>query len=105
MFCVKIFSLIILIRYATSDFRLVYQRRVYVNNQYSIFRKFLDIGAKTVPTSSSRTVLTEKEKLDFVKTSVSWIEGEDIMDKCFVLNFGYNAPVPWPQVGNPNNIL
>ena len=54
---------------------------------------------------NSRIVLTEDEKFDFVKTSVSWIEGEDIMDKCFVLNFGYNAPVPWPQVGNLNNIL
>ena len=100
MFCVKIFSLIILIRYATSDFRLVYQRRFYVNNQYSIFRKFLDNGAKTVSTSSSRTVLTENEKFDFVKTSVSWIEGKDIMDTCFVLNFGYEAPLPWPQVSS-----
>ena len=54
---------------------------------------------------NSRIVLTEDEKFDFVKTSVSWIEREDIMNKCFVLNFGYNAPVPWPQVGNPNNVL
>ena len=63
--------------------------------------------AKTKPISrdSSRIILTEDEKFDFVKTSVSWIEGEDIMDKCFVLNFGYNAPVPWPQVDNPNIFL
>ena len=67
-------------------------------NILHIFRKFLDIGAKTVPTSSSKTVLTEKEKLDFVKTSVFWIEGKDIMDTCFVLNFGYDGPLPWPQV-------
>ena len=64
------------------------------------------LGVKTKPisTDSSRIILTEDEKFDFVKTSVSWIEGEDIMNKCFVLNFGYNAPVPWPQVGNPNII-
>ena len=60
---------------------------------------------KTISSDSTRTVLTEDEKFVFVKTSVSLIEGEDIMNKCFVLNFGYNAPVPWPQVGNPNNIL
>ena len=65
------------------------------------------MGAKKriISTDITRTVLTEVEKFVFVKTSVSWIEGEDIMNKCFVLNFGYNAPVPWPQVGNPNNIL
>ena len=48
--------------------------------------------------------LTEKEKLTFVRKSVSWIEGRDMMDMmemmdaCFVLNFGYEAPLPWPQV-------
>ena len=43
-------------------------------------------------------VLHDEEKLEFVKTSVSWIEGRDIMDACFALNFGYEAPLPWPQV-------
>ena len=43
-------------------------------------------------------VLAKAEKLEFLKTSVSWIEGKDIMDTCFVLNFGYEAPLPWPQV-------
>ena len=43
-------------------------------------------------------VLPEAEKLEFLKTLVSWIEGRDIMDTCFVLNFGYEAPSPWPQV-------
>ena len=43
-------------------------------------------------------VLPEEEKLDFVKTSVTWIQGQDIMDSCFVLNYGYEAPLPWPQV-------
>ena len=43
-------------------------------------------------------VLLDAEKLDFVKKSVSWIEGKDILDTCFILNFGYEAPLPWPQV-------
>ena len=38
------------------------------------------------------------EKWDFVKTSVSWISSKDIIDSCFVLNFGYKASLPWPQV-------
>ena len=43
-------------------------------------------------------VLPEKEKFEFVKTSVFWIEGRDIIDSCFTLNYGYEAPLPWPQV-------
>ena len=43
-------------------------------------------------------VLLDTEKLDFVRKSVSWIEGKDILDTCFILNFGYEAPLPWPQV-------
>ena len=43
-------------------------------------------------------VLSVGEKLEFVKTSVSWISSKDIMDTCFILNFGYEAPLPWPQV-------
>ena len=60
--------------------------------------------------------MTEKGKLDFVRKSVSWIqEGQtnsisiiqkkDILDTCFVLNFGYEDPLPWPQVVNTNNKL
>ena len=49
-----------------------------------------------------RIVLLEKEKLEFVKTSVFWIEGRDIMDTCFTLNYGYEAPLPWPQVLSHN---
>ena len=45
-----------------------------------------------------RMVLLEKEKLEFVKTFVYFNEGRDIMDSCFTLNFGYEAPLPWPQV-------
>ena len=45
-----------------------------------------------------RMVLLEKEKLEFVKTFVYWTEGRDVMDSCFTLNFGYEAPLPWPQV-------
>ena len=43
-------------------------------------------------------VLPDTEKLEFVSKSVSWIEGRDISDSCFILNFGYEAPLPWPQV-------
>ena len=46
----------------------------------------------------SMRILPEAEKLEFLKTSVSWIESKDIMDTCFVLNFGYEAPLPWLQV-------
>ena len=48
--------------------------------------------------NTSRMVLLEKEKLEFVKTFVYWTEGRDVMDSCFTLNFGYEAPLPWPQV-------
>ena len=43
-------------------------------------------------------VLSIEEKIEFVKTSVSWIKGKSIMDTCFILNFGFEAPLPWPQV-------
>ena len=42
--------------------------------------------------------LPKAEKIEFVKTSVAWIQGQDSMDSCFVLNFGYVGPLPWPQV-------
>ena len=42
--------------------------------------------------------LTDEEKLEFVSKTVSWIQGKDIMDSCFILNFGYEASLPWPQV-------
>ena len=59
-------------------------------------RIFLTKNHKTKNTL--RRFLTDDEKLEFVKTSVSWISGKDIMDTCFVLNYGYEAPLPWPQV-------
>ena len=37
------------------------------------------------------------EKFEFVKSSVSWISSRS-MENCFILNFGYDAPLPWPQV-------
>ena len=43
-------------------------------------------------------VFPDEEKLKFLKTSVLWIEGKDIIDTCFFLNFGYDSPLPWPQV-------
>ena len=59
-------------------------------------RKFL---TKTQnPKNTLQRLLTNDEKLEFVKTSVTWISSKDIMDTCFVLNFGYEAPLPWPQV-------
>ena len=42
--------------------------------------------------------LTEAEKLEFVSKSVSWIQGKDNMESCFILNFGFEAALPWPQV-------
>ena len=45
-----------------------------------------------------RRILDVGEKLDFVRTSVAWISDKDIVDTCFVLNFGYDDPLPWPQV-------
>ena len=61
-----------------------------------IYRKFLK--TKQLSNNSLMRVLPEAEKVEFVKTSVSWIQGQDIMDHCFVLNFGYKAALPWPQV-------
>ena len=51
-----------------------------------------------VKNNDSVKVLSDKEKLEFVSISVSWIQGQDIMDNCFILNFGYKEPLPWPQV-------
>ena len=42
--------------------------------------------------------LTDEDKMTFVRTAVSWISSKDIMDTCFILNFGYKALFPWPQV-------
>ena len=43
--------------------------------------------------------LSEDEKLNFMNKTVSWMKlTENIMDSCFVLNFGYSQPLPWPQV-------
>ena len=58
-------------------------------------RKFMTKSLSKKPTMR---VLPEAEKLDFLKTSVSWIKSKDIMDTCFVLNFGYEFPLPWPKV-------
>ena len=56
---------------------------------------FAPLGAQGV-TMSVR--LPDLEKLKFVRKQVSWFEGKDIMDTCFILNFGYEALLPWPQV-------
>ena len=57
-------------------------------------RKFLTKSQKTKNTT--KRVLTDEEKLEFVKISVSWISSN--MNTCFILNFGYEASLPWPQV-------
>ena len=59
-------------------------------------RKFLK--TEKLSNNTLMRVLPKEEKLEFVKTSVAWIQGQDIMDTCFVLNFGYEATLPWPQV-------
>ena len=38
--------------------------------------------------------LTGKEKLEFIETSVTWIEGRDIIDSCFVLTLAMTLPFP-----------
>ena len=63
--------------------------------------KICSIYSRKFFTKSKNTtgrVLTDEEKLEFLKTSVSWISNRDIMDTCFVLNFGYKDPLLWPQV-------
>ena len=60
-------------------------------------RKFVQIKNQK-PNNPLTRILTAEEKLDFVGTLASWISSKDIMDTCFILNFGYEAPLPWPQV-------
>ena len=50
------------------------------------------------PSRIGRRDLPVEEKMEFVKKSVSWISSNNIMDSCFVLNYGYEFPLPWPQV-------
>ena len=42
--------------------------------------------------------IPSSEKLDLIRISVNWIQNKDIMDSCFILNFGYEASLSWPQV-------
>ena len=43
----------------------------------------------------SGKALSIEEKLAFVKDTVS---GQGNMDACFVLNYGFEEQLPWPQV-------
>ena len=61
-----------------------------------IVRKFLK--TEELSNNSLMRVLSIEEKFEFIRTTVSWIEGKDIIDTCFVLNFGHDASLPWPQV-------
>ena len=47
---------------------------------------------------TENTSLMNEEKFEFVSKSVHWIQGQNIVGTCFVLNYGYEAPLPWPQV-------
>jgi len=60
-------------------------------------RKFLT-RSQNLNNSLRWGVLINEEKWEFVKTSVAWISSKHKMDSCFILNFGYEAPLPWPQV-------
>ena len=62
-----------------------------------VYRKFVQNKSQKT-NKTSRRILNAREKLDFVRTTVAWISSKDIMDSCFILNFGYEAPLPWPQV-------
>ena len=72
--------------------KLCYESRKHLEFIIIARNKFLK------PNYTFRRVLIDKEKFEFVKTFASWIEKRDIIDNCFVLNFGYVAPFPWPQV-------
>ena len=78
MFFANILGMIILIQLSTSN----------------IARKFT--------TKSQRGSPSVKE-FEFVKASVTWI-GAKNMDNCFILNFGYEAPLPWPQVHSKKSL-
>ena len=56
------------------------------------------INVLLCPKSLTSRVLQDGEKIEFVSKSVAWIQGHDTMDACFVLNYGFEAPLPWPQV-------
>ena len=46
----------------------------------------------------SKIPLTSEEQSLFIRKTFSWIHGHDIIDTCIVLNFGFDSPLPWPQV-------
>ena len=73
--------------------------QIFIIFHQSYARKFLTKGQKPNVNLPKR-VLSYEEKFEFVRTTVSWISSKrkDIMDTCFILNFGYEAPLPWPQV-------
>ena len=82
-----------MIRNFPHFFLFLYELFLYIIN---IFRKFLKTEKNL--TNNKMRVLPVTEKLEFVSKSVSWTQGYDILDTCFILNFGYKAPLPWPQV-------
>ena len=44
--------------------------------------------------------MTESEKFEFVIDTVVWMKGHNVMEKdgCFVMNFGYEHPLPYPTI-------
>ena len=65
---------------------------LYLNETFA--RKFLQ--TKTHSNMPMKRVLSDP--MEFIRKSVHWIQGHDTIDTCFVLNYGYDAPLPWPQV-------
>ena len=70
--------------------------QIYESSRYKV--RFL-LGHKYFSLIIFPQSVSEDEKLNFMNKTVSWIKlTENIMDSCFVLNFGYSQPLPWPQV-------
>ena len=94
---VKLIFFFILIKLSSSHLRLHKSKVKYIFKFYlNITRKFLKNNH--LANNTMMRVLSSAEKLEFVSKSVSWIQGQDIMETCFILNFGYEPPHNWPQV-------
>ena len=71
-------------------------------NPLTFARKYFENEYQETKNNSKR-ILPDEDKLDFLKASLFWIERKDIMG-CLLLNFGYEAPLPWPQVFSELNV-
>ena len=89
MFHVKIIFCILLIGLSLSD------SKKYLTNIKLIFTKIICRDLYGTDLKKSGKALTKEEKVAFVNRIVS---GQGNMDSCFVLNFGFDEQLPWPQV-------